>query len=160
MAVFRELARRGQRLTDDECGEILRRELRGVLSVLGDGGYPYGVPIDFWWCEEDGHLYFHSGPSGHKIDALRRCDKASFCVMDQGVREEGGWALDFRSVIVFGRVRFVEDRDRTIQICRGLGWKFTSDEAYIEDEIRRVGDRTLCLELVPEQIVGKIVHEK
>ena len=89
MSGFREIGRKKQALSREECVELLKTELRGVLSVLGDGDYPYGVPMDHWYCEEDGRLYFHSGRKGHKLDALRRCPRASFCVMDGGFRREG-----------------------------------------------------------------------
>ena len=100
--MFREVARRKQQLSAEECAEILKKELRGVLSVLGDGGYPYGIPLNHWYCEEEGVLYFHSGKKGHKIDAMRAYDKASFCVMDAGYRREGEWALNFGSIINVG----------------------------------------------------------
>ncbi|MBE7009832.1 MAG: pyridoxamine 5'-phosphate oxidase family protein, partial [Ruminococcaceae bacterium] len=82
--MFREMLRFKQALPREECIDILKREKRGVLSVLGDDGYPYGMPINHFYCEDDGKLYFHGGRKGHKIDALRRCDKASFCVYDEG----------------------------------------------------------------------------
>ncbi|MBP3901898.1 MAG: pyridoxamine 5'-phosphate oxidase family protein, partial [Blautia sp.] len=82
--MFREMMRIKQQLSQEECIEILKKEPRGVLSVLGDDGYPYGMPINQYYCEEDGKIYFHSGKKGHKVDAIKRCDKASFCVYDQG----------------------------------------------------------------------------
>ena len=156
---FRDMARAKQALTRDECVELLKRELRGVLSVLGDDGYPYGLPVNHWYCEEDGHLYFHSGPKGHKIDALKACDKASFCAYDQGYRREGEWALNIKSVIVFGRLRIVEDHGRAIEISRRLSRKFTGDKDYIEREIERSGAYVLVFELIPEHMTGKLVNE-
>ena len=100
--MFREITRIKQKLSDEECAEVLRTEVRGVLSVLGDDGYPYGMPLNHYYNEEDGCLYFHSGKKGHKIDAMVREPKASFCVYDRGYRREGEWALNIRSVIVFG----------------------------------------------------------
>jgi hypothetical protein len=158
-AMFREMVRKKQQLSDAECVEVLRREKRGVLSVLGDDGYPYGMPLNHWYCPEDGHIYFHSGSAGHKIDAMRRCDKVSFCLYDEGYRQEGEWALHIKSVIVFGKVRMVEDHERAIEISRRLSYKFTDDTDYIEEEIRRSGARVLCFELIPEQITGKLVKE-
>lgn len=157
--MFRQMLRQKQQLPDTECVELLRREKRGVLSVLGDDGYPYGVPINHYYCEEDGKLYFHGGMTGHKLDALRRCPKASFCVMDGGFRREGDWALNIRSVIVFGRVEFIEDRERVYELSRRLSRKFTDDEAYIDAEVRRAGPRTLMFALVPEHMTGKLVNE-
>ena len=156
---FRELVRKKNALSDDECVAILRTELRGVLSVIGDGGYPYGMPLNHYYDERDGHLYFHSGPTGHKIEAILACDKASYCVYDAGRRREGEWALERRSVIVFGRIRIVEERERAIDICRRLSRKFTSDEKYIENEITGHGARVLVFELIPEHMSGKKVNE-
>ena len=157
--MFREMARKKQALSQEECVAILARELRGVLSVLGDDGYPYGMPINHYYCAADGKLYFHGGRRGHKIDALRSCDKASFCVYDSGFRREGEWALNIKSVIVFGRVEFVEDRETVYRISAELSRKFTDDEAYIAREIERSGPGTLMFALVPEWITGKVVNE-
>lgn len=76
--MFRKMRRYKQALELPECIDILKKEVRGVLSVIGDGGYPYGVPIDYWYDESNGCIYFHGAKEGHKIDALRACDKASF----------------------------------------------------------------------------------
>ncbi|MBQ3277248.1 MAG: pyridoxamine 5'-phosphate oxidase family protein [Oscillospiraceae bacterium] len=157
--MFRELARKKQALSREECLQILTEEKRGVLSVSGDDGYPYGVPMDHYYCPEDGKIYFHSGNAGHKLDAMRRQEKISYCVLDRGRRKEGDWALTFRSVVVFGRVEFVEDREKIYEICRRLSRKFLSDEDAIEDEVRRAGPRTVLFALVPEHMTGKTVHE-
>ena len=157
--MFRELVRKKQALSEEECIKILKEEPRGVLSVQGDDGYPYGTPLNHWYCEDNGRLYFHSGMSGHRIDALKKCDKVSFCVYDQGYRKEGDWALYIKSVIVFGRMRPLEDHDRAMEICRKLSCKFTSDEDYISREITHAGPRTLVYELIPEHMTGKLVHE-
>ena len=159
MAIFREITRIKQKLTQEECIEILKRELRGVLSVLGDDDYPYGMPINHFFCEDDGKIYFHSGKKGHKIDAIRRHDKVSFCVYDNGFRRDGEWALNFKSVIVFGRVEILEDREKIYDIARRLSHKFTNDEAYIEHEIENSGPGTLMFALTPEYITGKLVNE-
>ena len=157
--MFREMMRKKQQLTQAECIEILKTEPRGVLSVQGEDGYPYGLPIDHWYCEEDGKIYFHSGRTGHKIDALRKNDKVSFCVYDQGFRRDGEWALNIRSVIVFGRVKFIEEHDRAVELCRKLSYKYTQDSEYIESEIQKYAGGLLCFELVPEFMTGKIVNE-
>lgn len=157
--MFRKMLRSRQQVSAEECIRILKEEKRGVLSVLGEDGYPYGTPINHWYCEEDGHLYFHGGKTGHKIDAMKTCDKVSFCVYNEGFRREGEWALNITSVIVFGRIRFVEDYDRAMGISRQLSYKFTADEAYIDHEIRHSGPGTLVFELIPEYMTGKLVNE-
>lgn len=157
--MFREITRKKQQLSPEECREILKAEKRGVLSVLGDDGYPYGMPLNHYFCEEDGHLYFHTGQGGHRIEALAKCDKVSFCVYDSGFRRSGEWALNIKSVIVFGRIHIVEDHEKVIELSRALSYKFTPDTEFIEAEIARAGGRVLCLELIPEHITGKLVNE-
>ena len=157
--MFREMTRKNQQLSQEECTTLLASIPRGVLSLHGDDGYPYGVPTNFWYCQEDGCIYFHSGQQGHKIDALSRNPKASLGVMDQGSRKENDWALSFKSVIVFGLVEKMERNDRTMEIVRRLSQQFTQDDAYIEKEIELYGKRTLFFRLVPQHMTGKQVHE-
>lgn len=159
MHMFRPMLRPKQQLEREECLQLLEQAPRGVLSVVGDDGYPYGLPMNFWYCREDGRLYFHCGPAGHKLDALRRCDKAGFCVMDQGERKPGDWALTFRSVIVFGRVQQVKDREEAIRVTRLLSEKYTADTGYIDYEFSKYADSFVCFALTPEHISGKRVHE-
>jgi len=155
--MFRKMRRSKQELTKEECIEILKKEPRGVLSV--QDGYPYGMPMTHWYNEKDGKIYFHGAKSGHKIDAIKNCDKVSFCVMDEGYRKEGEWALNIRSVIVFGRLRIVEEPEKVVEICTNLCKKFTDDKAYVEHELKHSGPAVLCLELEPEHMTGKLVNE-
>lgn len=157
--MFREMRRIRQQISKEECIGILKNEPRGVLSVLGDEGYPYGIPMDHWYSKEDGKLYFHCAKEGHKLDAVVRCDKVSYCVMDKGYRNEGEWALNIRSVIVFGRIRIVEDEDKKREICTALCRKFTDDEEYLQKELKNSFPRVCCLELTPEHMAGKLVNE-
>ena len=158
--MFREIVRKKQALDKEECLEILTNTKRGILSVNGDEGYPYCMPINHYYCAEDGKIYFHGGMSGHKIDALKNDDKVCFCVYSDPIPVEGEWYCDFKSVIVFGRAKAVEDRETTMRISRELSYKFTDDEGYIEKEISRSGSRTLAIEIVPEHITGKLVRER
>lgn len=157
---FREMRRQKQAISREECLELLISETRGVLSVIGDNGYPYGVPINHYYDEESGKLYFHGAKFGHRIDAVQQCDKVCYTVFDHGFRKEGDWALNVKSVIIFGRMRAVENEERAIELCRRLCYKFTDDEDYIADEIRKFANATLVLELEIENMTGKLVNEK
>ena len=157
--MFRELTRKKQKLSHEECLRILKEEKRGVLSVIGDDGYPYGMPMNHWYNEVDGKLYFHCGKVGHRVDALRRDPRVSFCVYDGGYRNDGEWALNIRSVIVFGTVEVVEDAERIAHATAMLSRKFTDDEAYISREIKAFAHETQLLKLTPEHICGKHVTE-
>ena len=157
--MFREMRRSKQQFSQEECTEILKQEVRGVLSVLGDDGYPYGIPMEHWYDEKNGKIYFHGAKEGHKIDAIKACDKVSYCVYDKGYRKDGEWALNIRSVVVFGSIRPVEHMEKVEEICRNICLKFTDDQEYIEKELTNYTSRVLCLELTPEHMTGKLVNE-
>jgi nitroimidazol reductase NimA-like FMN-containing flavoprotein (pyridoxamine 5'-phosphate oxidase superfamily) len=157
--MFRKMRRFKQQISDAECIEILKNTKRGVLSLIGDDGYPYGIPIDHWYCENDGKIYFHGAKEGHKIDAIKSCNKASYCVYDEGYRKDGDWALNIKSVIVFGKISFVEDDEKAREICMALTRKFTDDEEYLQRELANALPRVQCLEIIPEQMTGKLVNE-
>ena len=157
--MFRELARKNKKISMEECIEVLKSETRGVVSVLGDDDYPYGMPMNHFYNEEDGKIYFHCGKYGHRLDALKKHDKVSFCVFDQGYRNEGEWALNVKSIIVFGRMEIIDDPEAIADISRKLSYKVTQDEAYIEKEIKENLRATLLLALTPEHICGKLVNE-
>ena len=157
--MFRELSRKSKQLSREDCIALLERETRGVLSVNGEGGYPYGMPMNHFYNAEDGCIYFHCGRRGHRLDALKRSAQVSFCVCEQGERAAGDWALSVRSVIVFGRTEIIDDQDEVIRLVTKLCRKFTQDEAYIAAEIAGHAKATLLLKLTPEHICGKRVRE-
>ncbi len=154
--MFRKMRRSGQELPFQECEAILRDATHGVLSVLGDDGYPYGVPVNHVYA--DGKILFHCAVSGHKIDAIRRCDKVSFCVVahEKILPEER--ATSFLSVIAFGRARIVDDPAGLRRIATLVGEKFSHDypEACQEeiDEVIPAG-RMYCVEIEVEHLSGK-----
>ena len=114
--------------------------------------------MDHYYCEDDGKIYFHSGKTGHKIDALKACPKVSYCVTDDGTPTDT-WALDFKSVVVFGKAELIDDPASVREISRRIAYKFTSDESYIENEIARFEKATLIIAITPENTVGKRVNE-
>ena len=157
--LFREMRRFKQQISEAECLRILQEEKRGVLSMHGENGYPYGIPMNHWYNPADGKLYFHGAGTGQKIDALTACSKVSYCVFDAGYRREGEWALNVNSVVVFGRISLVTDTEKARMICENLCRKFTDDEEYIRKELESALPRVQCLELVIDHMTGKLVNE-
>ena len=155
---FREMRRFKQALTQEECRAILKEGKRGVLAVLGDGGYPYAVPLNFVYA--DGRLYFHMALSGHKLDALRSCDKCSFNVLKQGEKSDDGWSYFFDSVTVFGRLREIGDAAEKVERLRLLGQKYFPTVEMVDSDIERNGARCTVVELKIEHMSGKHVHER
>lgn len=159
--MFRTMRRYKQQISEEECIRILQEEKRGILSMLGEDDYPYGIPMNHWYNPENGKLYFHCAKTGHKLDAVRKHDKVSYCVYDQGFRKEGDWALNIRSVVVFCRARIVDDAEDELRrrIAVGLCRKFTDDEAFLQKELVNAMPRAAFLELTPDHMTGKLVNE-
>ena len=157
--MFRPMRRIKQQLQKEECIKILKNEVRGVLAVLGDDDYPYTIPLDFYYDETKNKIYFHGAREGHKIDSIQKHDKVSFCVYNKGVQVDGKKGLDYKSVIVFGRIKIVDDMNKTIDVCRKLSEQFDFGEKYIEEEIQKFAKFVTVLELTPEHICGKQVNE-
>lgn len=151
---FREMRRKRQQLSDEESIEILQTATSGTLALLGDGGYPYAVPISYVFSE--GKLYFHSALSGHKVDAIRGCDRASFCVVAQDDVKPAMYTTFFRSVIAFGRIHIVDDEAEKLAAARLLGNRYNphQDEA-LQKELENGLARMLVIRLDIEHLTGK-----
>ncbi len=154
---FRKMRRQKQELSKEECVDILTNEPRGILALLGDYDYPYALPMSHAYI--DGKIYFHGAMEGHKHDAVEKCDKVSYCVMDKGVKNDDGWSYTFKSVIVFGKIRFLTDKSEKIEKLTHLGDKFFPTHEETVNEISRLLDRTEVFEISIEHMSGKIVQE-
>nr|MBR4279474.1 pyridoxamine 5'-phosphate oxidase family protein [Clostridia bacterium] len=158
--MFRPLTRMNRAAAREDCIRLLENEKRGVLSVLGDDGYPYGMPMNHWYDPQTGCIWFHAGRGGHRADAVTRCGKVSYCVHDEGWTKPGDWVKNVTSVIVFGRMEFVDDMDEIIRVTTALSLKFIQDEEHIRKEIAAAAHKTVLLKLTPEHICGKNIREE
>ncbi|MBR4162872.1 MAG: pyridoxamine 5'-phosphate oxidase family protein [Solobacterium sp.] len=156
--MFREMRRKNQQLSEEECMQILQYAKRGILSVTGEDGYPYGVPMDF--VLDDSKLYFHCALSGHKLDAIKADNKVCFTVLDDGVKEEGSWWYHFNSVVCFGRIRIIEDAQEKEKHLYTFGMKYMPTEESVLKEMQLDGSRANILELTIDHMTGKRVREK
>ena len=116
--MFRDLRRKKQALTETECRDILSRGAYGVLAVAGDDGYPYAVPVNY--VVRGNAIYFHSAKTGHKIDAIARHSKVSFCVVDKSDLVPERFTTYFKSVIAFGRAHIVDDKAESLDALTAL----------------------------------------
>lgn len=155
--MFRTMRRFKQQLSQAECEAVLSRAPRGVLAVHGEDGYPYAFPMNYLY--RDGKLYFHCARAGHKLDALAADGRVSFCVMDEGFRKPGEWALNIQSVVLFGRVKKVDDAREAEEMIRQIGLKYYPNAQDVEEEIRKAGARAQVLELSVDHMTGKLVNE-
>lgn len=154
MRPFRKMRRERQQLSEEESIRILQRATAGTLALLGDEDYPYAVPLSYVYHE--GKLFFHSALTGHKVDAIRKSDKASFCVIERDDVQPNRYTTFYRSVIAFGRIRIIEDGQEKLEAARMLGNRYNPnhDEA-LQREIESGLSRMLAIRFDIEHLTGK-----
>lgn len=153
--MFREMRRKKQALSAGECVEVLNRGTSGVLAVLGDGGYPYAVPLSYVY--QGNKIFFHSARTGHKLDAIAANEKVSFCVIDKDEVVPDEYTTYFRSVVVFGKARILEEKEEKQSALALLAKRYTP--AHPQSQRQQVMDKefsAVCMiELDIEHISGK-----
>ncbi|MBD5512005.1 MAG: hypothetical protein HDR08_12255 [Lachnospiraceae bacterium] len=158
--MFREMRRGKQALRTAACEEVLKRGTAGVLAVAGDDDYPYAVPLSYVYDAGRQVIYFHSALSGHKLDAVQRNSKVSFCVVDKDNVMPKEYTTYFRSVIVFGTIRILEDSGEKYHAIEALALKYAPDDSREgRDGVIGDGTRFCMLELKIEHMSGKEARE-
>lgn len=153
--MFREMRRKKQILTPEKSIEILKKGTSGVLALSGDDGYPYTVPLSYVY--ENSMLYFHGAKEGHKIDAIRTCDKASFCVVEQDHIVPPKYTTYYRSAIAFGRIRILEDEKEVRRAAWLLAVRYYPEdtESGRQEEINKYWKSLCMMEFSIEHLTGK-----
>lgn len=158
--MLRKMRRFKQAVSEEECRKILNEEKRAVFSIIGDHGYPYSLPINFYYDEKDNRIYFHGAKEGHKVDAIKNCDKVCFTTWNTGFRKEGCWDWNVTSVIVFGRAKLIEDNKTTEDRVRKLAYKYYPTKEEVEEALTQYIDRVQLFAIDIEHMTGKLVNEK
>ena len=150
--MFRKMRRFRQQLSDEETIKILENGKTGILSVNGDDGYPYTVPLNYLY--KDGKIIIHGAKAGHKYDAMKNSDKVCFCVIDQDEVVPEKVTNYFRSVVVFGRVKIIEDEILRKEAALAIGRKFGPEEA-VQEDMKRSYNNVVMYEINIEHMTGK-----
>ena len=157
--MFREMRRKRQKLSKEECEEILSRGTSGVLAVSGDDGYPYAVPLSYLY--ENGKIFFHCAKTGHKLDSIHRNEKASFCVIDQDRVVPEKYTSYYRSVIAFGTMRVLTGEAEMRAAIEKLAIKYAPEDTpeHRDLEIDREWSALCMLEMSIDHLSGKEAKE-
>ena len=78
--MFRDIRKKKNQISTEAAEQLLREARRGILAVNGREGYPYAIPINYYYDREAQKIYFHGARAGHKVEAIRACDKVCFTV--------------------------------------------------------------------------------
>ncbi len=153
--MFREMRRKKQAISMEESAEVLMRGTSGVLALLGDDGYPYAVPISYVY--DGAHIYFHCAKAGHKLDAIKRDSKASFCVIDKDEVIPEKYTSYYRSVIVFGTIRVIQDEQEKREAIEKLALKYVPEDtaAHRKSAIDQEWGPLCMLEMMIDHLTGK-----
>lgn len=157
--MFRDLRRIKQQLTPQECHKILKEERRAVLAVHGDNGYPYAIPVNFFFDQEENKIFIHCSKEGHKLDAIRKNSKVCLTLYDQGYQKDD-WSYYVKSVVVFGQATEMNDGPEKYNKCKALGAKYIPTTEELEHEMDKAFSRVNMLCITIDHISGKLVHEK
>ena len=150
-----------QQVADIECKRILTQEKRAAFSVIGDDGYPYTIPINFYYDEDDNTIYFHGAKEGHKIDAIKNCDKVCFTVWNQGFKNDDAWEWNATSVVVFGKAKFVDNPAIIEDRLRKMALKYYPNKEEVDAEMSSPAfNRVQMIAIEIEYMTGKLVNEK
>ena len=155
---FRDLRRFKQAASQEECEALLSIAPRGVLSVHGENGYPYGIPVNFLY--EAGRIFFHCACEGHKMDAVLADEKVCFTVVSEPVKNPGEWWNCFTSIVCFGRAKVVRDAGERDRILRLLGAKYFPEGYDLDADMIKNGPRAAVIEITLDHVCGKHVREK
>lgn len=159
MAEFRKMRRFKQELTQEECIKVLKEEPRGIMAFHGENGYPYAIPLNQFYDEETGKLYFHGAKEGLKIDLIKENNKVCFTVLDKGFKKEGDWALNIKSVVCLGHIETLTDHAKVMEQCRKLAHKFSGTDEEIEADLKKNENHVNMLVMTIDRMTGKLVNE-
>ena len=150
----RMMRRKNQALSLDATRAVFQNGSDGVLALHGDDGYPYAVPLNFVLIENS--LYFHSAAEGHKVDALKRDPKASFCVVEKNTVVPKLLATAYKSAVAFGTIRILSEEAEKRTALKALAEKYSSAfPAEAEKEIAHYLGQVFVFALDIETMTGK-----
>lgn len=112
-----------QKLSRDECSEILNSASHGVLSLVDSDLCAYSVPLSFVYDGEN--IYFHCAKRGFKTDCINNNKNASFCVVAEDDVVPDELTTYFKSVIVRGEIKIESDESRKLYALDILCKKYT-----------------------------------
>ena len=159
--MFREIRKKRNKIEVSAAEELLQNSRRGVLAVNGDDGYPYAIPLNYFYDRENRKIYFHGARAGHKVDALRVCDKVCFTVYGNETIREEDWAPFMQSTVVFGRCHLMENgSEKAMEMLKRFAMKYYPNEQLTDEEIAQAGRAVQMFEIEIEHLSGKEVQEK
>lgn len=148
------MRRKDRQLPLEEAQALLETGTWGVLSLIGEDGWPYAVPMNY--VTKDGKLYLHCATKGAKLDAIARDDRACFTVVLRAELVPAHSTTLYESVVVKGRACILtqgEEHRAALTYLMDTLAEVTPDvrDAYVAKRL----DRTALIAITPATITGK-----
>lgn len=153
--MFRELRRKDRALSLDEAKAFLEKEECGVLSVIGDDNYPYGVPVNYAFVGDC--IFIHGFLDGHKIDAVENHPKVCFTVFGDTEVSPEEISTNYTSVIVFGNAEILplEDEAGRQAALEAILFKYCPKEERTISYLHQNKMQTNVIKVNIEHMTGK-----
>ena len=158
--MFRKIRKIKNEINQAEAKELLKNSRRGILAMNGDDGYPYDIPVNYFYDETEGKIFFHGAKAGYKVDCLKSSDKVCFTVIGSEMIRAEAWAPYMQSVVIFGRCQLIDDKQNAMKRLKDFAMKYYPSEEMVLDEIKADGKATQMFEIDVEYMTGKEVQEK
>lgn len=158
--MFRKIRKFKNEINQAEVNELLKTSKRGVLAMNGDDGYPYAVPVNYFYDENEGRIFFHSAKPGYKVDCLKSSNKVCFTVLGGETIRDEAWAPYMQSVVIFGRCKLIDNKQTAMERLKDFAMKYYPSEDLVIDEIKADGKAVQMFEIDIEYMTGKEVQEK
>ena len=158
--MFRPIRRKQKEISSDAVKALLKTERRGTFAVNGDDGYPYAVPVNYIYDEEENKIYFHGSKLGHKADSVRKDDKVCFTLYGNEQVKNETWAPYMQSVVVFGRCKLIETPEENLRLVAKFAGKYYPNGTLISEEITHSGKAVQMYEITIEHMSGKEIQER
>ena len=158
--MFREIRKKSNQISIESAERLLEQSRRGILALNGDDGYPYAIPINYFYDRENRKIYFHGSRIGHKVDALTASDKVCFTVYGNETVKEESWAPFVQSTVVFGRCHLIEASEHATALLKRFAMKYYPNEHLADEEIAQSGKAVQLFEIEIEHLSGKEVQER
>lgn len=158
--MFRPMRRKNREIPREQAQAVLKTARWGVLAMNGENGYPYAIPLNFRYDENEEKIYFHGARAGYKAEAIRACDQVCFTACGEETVKQEAWAPFVKSAVAYGRCHPVEDRDVAMEQLRRLAGKYLPDAETVEAEMVKAGKTAQMYVIEIEHLTGKEIQER
>ena len=156
--MFRKMLKKKNELSIELTKKLLKNERRGVLAINGDNGYPYAIPVNYFYSEEENKIYFHGARIGYKVELLKKNNNICFTVYGSEEINDEKWDSYMSSAVVFGKCNIIQDKEKALSFLKKFACKYYPNEKMVDDEIQKTGNAVLMYEINIEHLSGKRVQ--